>query len=578
MADMLSPAVKVTEVRKGPITLPSSPNGTIAAFVLASKKGPGGGLAPKTPVLVTSEADFLTKFGGPITGGYGYESVRGFFANGGKACYVSRALHYSDVTDATTYDAVIGSRQLVDGAGTPQNTILVKASSPGAWSLQYKITTLRRSVQYTTTAEDLTALASVTSVLLTTATRVQVGDLLSLVGSATVYVTVTSISGNRVYFAAQTVPAGGVASGSPASNCTFDLTVLQADNSIERVYSDLRMSSLSSRYFKNIIDNSADTQIVVTDNASATTDARPANVTAVQLTSGADGTTPVAADYVGSAAAKTGIYAMDDKSDFGMMAVPGISSTSLVQALIDYAESRKRFVAIPDMPAGTSISGAVTFVATTVNRYSSYAAIYYSWVKVMDAAGSGAKVTVPNSGFVCGVYSRTHVERGPWKSPAGGIDGALRGVVELEYSPTETDYDTLYPAKINALQNVPGFGNCVMGNVTLDPTGEFGEVGVRRSFLYVEEAIRQGIRFVQFEDNVASTWAKVVRVVRTFLREYWRDGGLQGSKESDAFFVQCDNTLNDATTVASRKLKVRVGLAAVHAAEFVDTTVEQQVA
>lgn len=566
MADFLSPTIKVTRVRKGPLAIVASAAVSIGAFLGIAQKGPVA-----TPTLIQNPTDFQQVFGEDRSDSYLYEEVRLFFQNGGGACYVSRAAHYTTVSNPTSYDMVAASRTLVDGAAV--NAITVSASSPGVWGNSFKVTTLKRSVLLTTIAVAISA-GAFTQATLTDASRVRVGDMITLAdGVNSNTVTVTSKVGNVIYFASVVAGVGGIGtSGSSATSLVFDLTAIDNNGLIARKWTDLRMSALSDFYVVDVVNSTYRTPFTIADLASATADNRPANVTASALASGSDGGTVADADYVGDSAAKNGLYAFDAKSDFGMLSVPGITSATVARGLSDYAESRKLFMAYSDVPSGTSPSGAVTYVNTTINRFSAYAAIIYPWLKIVDV--DGVVTTVPSVGAWQGITARTDRTRGVGKAPAGIIDGQILGISGVETEVQEPDYDVLYPAKINAIQVFPGQGTAVMGNITLDPTGEFGELNVARLFLYVERSCRDSLRWVNFEPNNATTRARVTRNVSSFLRGLWEKGQLDGEKPSEAFIVQCDTLNNDAITRSQRKLVVRISIAPVHAAEFIDITVE----
>jgi hypothetical protein len=70
-------------------------------------------------------------------------------------------------------------------------------------------------------------------------------------------------------------------------------------------------------------------------------------------------------------------------------------------------------------------------------------------------------------------------------------------------------------------------------------------------------------------------------MVDSFNYGLWQKEMLVGSKLSDAAFVVCNGgevsgeVNNGPAEQAARKLKVRIGLAAVHAAEFIPVTIEQ---
>lgn len=571
MADFLSPGLKSTQVRKGPAVIKATSATSVGGFMAPAQMGPIA-----TPTKLTGPGDFKAIFGDSISGSYGAEETAGFFKNGGQQCYFTRIAHYTTISSPTGFDAAAALLQLQDAGSV--NTIMVKFSSPCANGNNYKITTLRTDTLLTSIAVALVA-GAITYVDLTNASRVRVGDQLTLTdGVHTMVIVVTSINGNRVFCTA-TVPVGGVSNvSSTVTLNTLRIQVIGPDGSIAKQWDNLRMSPLSTfAYFQSVINSTYRTPITVTDNASVTADPRPANIVAVPLASGVDANAIVDADIVGNQAAKTGIYAMDQKSDYGMLSIPGYTSAASERAQIDYSESRKIAMAVLDVPQGSSPSGAVTHVGTTVNDYSSFALFYYPWVHIVSTL-DGTTISTPSCGFIQGMIARTDANRGVWKAPAGIVDGQIAGIVGTDYDVQQPDYDLLYPAKINAIQTIPNQGICAMGNITLDPTGEFGELNVQRLFIYVGVSLNIGLRWVNFEPNNSETRARVVRTVRAFLRQIWKAGGLGGgdsSKMDDAFFIQCDGNNNDAVVRAARKLKVRIGLAAVHAAEFIDQTLEQ---
>lgn len=85
----------------------------VAAFIGAAKKGPA------SPVEVTSWPQFTRVFGEePREGTYLYESVYGFFENGGNRCYVANILAVDDDAEALAGPAEgrIGHLEIVDSS------------------------------------------------------------------------------------------------------------------------------------------------------------------------------------------------------------------------------------------------------------------------------------------------------------------------------------------------------------------------------------------------------------------------------------------------------------------------------
>jgi phage tail sheath protein FI len=88
-------------------------------------------------------------------------------------------------------------------------------------------------------------------------------------------------------------------------------------------------------------------------------------------------------------------------------------------------------------------------------------------------------------------------------------------------------------------------------------------------FIYLEQSIQRGTQWVVFENNVESTWARVIRSVSNFLESFWRDGGLAGTTPQEAFFVRCDRTTMTQGDIDNGRLICLVGVAPVKPAEFV---------
>ena len=236
------------------------------------------------------------------------------------------------------------------------------------------------------------------------------------------------------------------------------------------------------------------------------------------------------------------------------------------------------FVATPAAPLGavtTGGSGAKTYVQTTANLASSYEAVYWPWIKRLDQ--NSVLSTFPPSPFIQGIIARTHANKNIGQAPAGTAYGQVQGAVSLEYNIQEqsAEYNDMYPAGVNAILNFPGDGICVFGSRTLDPTGEFGQISVQTVFNINKRIVKQQTRFVNFENNNPATRAQVVRALTSLFREQRKAGILQGTKDSEAFFIICDDSNNGPTVIASGKLVCRIGLAVSRPVEFQDYTFEQ---
>jgi hypothetical protein len=179
---------------------------------------------------------------------------------------------------------------------------------------------------------------------------------------------------------------------------------------------------------------------------------------------------------------------------------------------------------------------------------------------------------LPPSGALAGVYAQTDLARGVWEAPA---NVALQAVSAPSLSITATQQDPLNVPPdgkaIDVIRAFVGRGTRVWGARTLDGnSNEWRYVQVRRTVIYLAQSIKNGLQALVFEPNDAKTWVTATEMVSNFLIGLWRQGGLQGVKPADAFFVRCGlGTTMTAQDILDGNLIVEVGMALVRPAEFI---------
>ncbi len=473
-------------------------------------------------------------------------------------------------------------------ASTSQDSQLVEAvgEGPNGNSLKVYVANEDTKVGLIST---LVASGSVTQIALTAATiaKVNVGDTLKFVDlttSTTARGVVKQIKDKTVVFTAAVTLSGNLTvANTTVTSETFNLTVFRSGFIVQGPMKFLRVSSLSPKnYFVTRVNTDNDENLITATDSSAaigaSLDVRPVNTVADGdlLTGGDEQTTFLDTDYIGAAGATpTGLYVFDKVKDIRLMAIPGITgstSGAVSKALVDYCTARQDCFAIIEPPLGTTVANAVTYKNDNVGG-TSYGAMYFPWVQIIDPLTSQPSYSPP-SGYVMGMYARTDRERGIHKAPAGELTGRLAGTIGLELELSDDDRAQLYPANINPIQNISGIGQCVMGSRTLE-TGEFNQINVRRTFIYLEQSIKQGTTFVLFEPNDAATRAKVRRTVSAFLSTEWKKGTLEGDTFSDAFYVTCDDSNNPKTVINDGKMVIATGVNIPRATEFLIIEVQQ---
>lgn len=280
---------------------------------------------------------------------------------------------------------------------------------------------------------------------------------------------------------------------------------------------------------------------------------------------GADGGTPAAADVI------KGLTAFDAVRDVNILSIPGNYDKAVVDAGTNYCAQRMDcfFIGDPD-PDNDELEEARDFVNGLTVK-SSYGAVYYPWLKSVDPTGaSPAPIKVPPSGFVAGMYARIDAKRGVWKAPAG-TEANIGGAVGLIADTTDFQQDFLNPIGVNVIRSFPASGIVIWGARTLatrsDP--EYRYVPVRRTAIYLEQSIYNGIQWAVFEPNDEDLWASLRLNIGAFMMLQFRAGAFQGKSAKDAFFVKCDHETTTQGDIDAGTVNILVGFAPLKPAEFV---------
>ena len=137
----------------------------------------------------------------------------------------------------------------------------------------------------------------------------------------------------------------------------------------------------------------------------------------------------------------------------------------------------------------------------------------------------------------------------------------------------------LNPLGINVLRNFPVFGNISWGARTLDgadqQASEWKYIPVRRTALYIEESLYEGLKWVVFEPNDEPLWAQIRMNVGAFMSTLFRQGAFQGNTPAQAYFVKCDSETTTQNDIDNGVVNILVGFAPLIPAEFVVIQIQQ---
>jgi phage tail sheath protein FI len=176
------------------------------------------------------------------------------------------------------------------------------------------------------------------------------------------------------------------------------------------------------------------------------------------------------------------------------------------------------------------------------------------------------------------MYARIDARRGVWKA-AAGTEANVGGAVGLIADTTDAQQDFLNPIGVNVIRSFPASGIVIWGARTLatrsDP--EYRYVPVRRTAIYLEQSIYNGIQWAVFEPNDEPLWASLRLNIGAFMMLQFRAGAFQGKTPNDAFFVQCDDKTTTQADIDAGVVNIRVGFAPLKPAEFVVLMLSQKV-
>ncbi len=602
MPEYLAPGVFVEEVSFRAKSIEGVPTST-TGFAGMTAYGPvpyPGGPATTEPLLVTSFPEFERAYGKlqllqADRQPYLAHAARAFFLNGGPRLYVSRVF-----TPVSHNDAGVASAAVPTGGAT---TTTWWARWPGqAGNVRVEVRPVR--------SQNMAVPAPAGHPALLRAKRAHNGALVerwAKEGVETLPLPTAPLDTGRLrvvredLLGRQTfeVPGGGIDTFLATDRLL--LVELQVTVIIDTERTDtavmLGTDPAHRRYVGTILqrDDPEDDQFTVwLDHGAVVADAStlasaltgggvsPA-VGVFELTGGNDGSLPGADDLHGHGAdpddatiRATGLSALADVDDIAIVAMPDVATLqsderiAATSYLIAHAEAQGAYrIAIVDGPRNASINQIRAFRG---NFDSSYAALYYPWIEILDPnmrpeqGAPPAKLLLPPSGFVAGIYARTDIQRGVWKAPANEV---VQGLTRFEANVNTGRQQVLNPEGINALRFFRDRGNRVWGARTLTSDPEWKYVPVRRFFIFLEHSIDNATQWAVFEPNGDALWRKVTRTVETFLEAQWRDGALLGTTPSQAYFVRCDRTTMTQNDLDNGRLICLVGVAPVRPAEFV---------
>ena len=561
---------------------------------------------------ISSEKELVETFGKPDSTNFEYWFSAASFLQYASSLRVVRAANSSSVNAVVSGSALriknTDHYSNGDGSTGPYNDGSANvgewaARTAGAWGNNLKVSVCPSATAYETTNKttinDASTAVGDTTIVLTSGTDFNVGDIVNFGEAGGHEYRVTDVSTNTLTFVRHPSGTGGlhtaVANGSQvrrrwqyydlvdkapgtstyASNRSgvndeMHIVVVDEDGGITgtagevlEVYdsvskgSDAKTAQGDTNYYVDVLYNQSE-YIYWMDHVATGSNwgSAVAGITFTALSapfsrslvSGADGSA------VTTAQLKTAYEKYNDADTVDAnLIIAGKGDATHIDNLITIAENRKDAIVFVS-PERADVVNVANSTTQTTNVKGFFDGIRSSSYVVFD---SGYKYTydkyndvfryVPLNGDIAGLAARTDLIADTWFSPAGFNRGVIRGAVKLAYNPTKEQRDILYRARINPVVTLPGQGTLLFGDKTgLTTPSAFDRINVRRLFITLEKAISTASKFQLFEFNDEFTRAQFRNIVEPFLRD------VQGRRGITDFSVVCDETNNSPDLVVDR--------------------------
>lgn len=361
------------------------------------------------------------------------------------------------------------------------------------------------------------------------------------------------------------------------SDGTFTIDVYSYNQQVE-IHGGLSKNPLNFRYLETYINQNSNYISIVDNTDNAALPAPSSEATPYSLEGGSDGLPSNPDDQdsllIGSQIAMSGLMSLSDPEqiDIELIAIPGHASTDVALAIINLCENiRSDCFGIIEPPFGLSVTEIVQWQngvhpLNDVRFDSSFAALYWPWVKIRDGFNR-ISVWVPPSGNVLATFAQNDTIAAPWFPAAGLNRGRVPGVLSVFTNPTLAERDQMY-GSANAVNPIIEFvgqeGFYIWGNKTLQRAeSALDRINVRRMMFYVEKQIGQAAKILLFEPHTASLRSAFVQIASGILDRVKSGDGLLD------YIVQCDSILNTPDVIDRNELRAKIAIQPTRAVEFI---------
>jgi uncharacterized protein len=279
-------------------------------------------------------------------------------------------------------------------------------------------------------------------------------------------------------------------------------------------------------------------------------------------------------DIIGSPQKGTGIFALHAAPDINLLCIPPLTrehdvglSTLLVAGR--FCRERRAMLLV-DPPSSWASSAAALDGMRHWPFRSEDAAMFFPRIVAFDRLRGRFELFAP-CGVAAGMIARCDESRPVWAA-AEGDDAVLRPGLRPAWNVSHPDRARLANAGINLLQAVRTPPKFAASPRTLASgaaaVSDWRYLCARRLALFVMTSIERGTRWMQFERNAPGTRTMGRAQVEAFLDSLYAEGAFPDRAGEPAYFVVCDERINNEETARAGKINLAFGFAAGKPGEY----------
>ena len=311
----------------------------------------------------------------------------------------------------------------------------------------------------------------------------------------------------------------------------FNLELVYPDTDLNELFPNIlvyeenaliptRPTDVESHYLDDLFSSPSFTVAYVDlSGVAGTTQFRPVNGT-FAVSGGTDGSSPVAADYVGDSAAKNGFFAFDAYDDFEVIAAIDNTETATIQGGSAYTEAREDCVYFAHLPNTDITAATITAKITTIGQDNRFLAFFVGGLK-LNVSTHATVQDVLAIGDIIGKAMASSSEFGEWWSfsgPQRGVISNAVGVVNnFGAAGSTADLDLLANRGVNTVINRDG-RIMIWGNFSAQiATSRKSFLNIVKLLIHMKKSLRPTLDNFIEQPNDFQTFREIANSVTPYL-------------------------------------------------------------